>query len=436
MSRVAAVGIVFALCLSGATRAVASEAGVDAATGDVVVRARPGEGNYFTLRVPADSRRLVRVRDGGAPLRAAAGCVAVDDHTAECGRLVGVPLPQIPLQPNVRVEGGDGADTVVSSLPGYGDYGGQVRMEGGSGNDVLVGSMLLGADGGPGDDVIASADGELGGFGSVLRGGPGRDYVHGEGLDQINEGDDDSSPDHLAGSTVSYLGRASGVRIDLRGSASSAANAEGDLLVGTRAVIGTDHDDVLIATRDTDARGTELFGMGGEDLLHGSDQHDYLNGGAGVDRLIGGRGDDKLVEQTGTVSCGPGHDVIQLLVHTPGADCEENEIDPPTLRLAASLRGRTLLVRVRVPTIGDASLPGDRVRVSVPLGRASVTYPPVSLRDLPLTLRIPLGPRALEAVRRRHSVAVRYRAAGKVWRAAPTAHLRVRIRHTPSRSSR
>src|SRR5262245_37816028 len=58
-----------------------------------------------------------------------------------------------------------------------------------------------------------------------------------------------------------------------------------------RDLIGTTHDDVLIAFAGND----KLQGRAGDDVLDGGVGNDMLNGGAGLDRLTGGTGRDNFV---------------------------------------------------------------------------------------------------------------------------------------------
>ena len=157
----------------------------------------------------------------------------------------------------LRLEGGDGDDTLAGSL-------GNDTIDGGLGNDRADGSR--GNDtiiGGDGDDVLDGEDGDdvlLGNEGNdTLDGSDGHDSLLGQdGFDTLNGG----------------FGR--------------------DTLSG-----GAD-DDALSGNQDDDS----LLGDAGEDSLFGGTGNDYLHGGLNDDRLYGNFGDD-------TIGGGHGHDLIE-----------------------------------------------------------------------------------------------------------------------------
>jgi Ca2+-binding RTX toxin-like protein len=64
-------------------------------------------------------------------------------------------------------------------------------------------------------------------------------------------------------------------------------------------VLLSGHGDVMLSGNNdsvTVANGTagRVYGLGGNDILHGGDQADFLSGGAGNDLIVGGPGDDVL----------------------------------------------------------------------------------------------------------------------------------------------
>ncbi len=141
---------------------------------------------------------------------------------------------------------------------------------GGTGADTLNG--LAGDDllsGGAGDDTLNGGDGD-----DVLEGGAGADVLNGG-----------------AGfNTVSYLGSAIGVTVDLGSGSVGGGDADGDIFTLINAVIGSAVNDVLIASNT----GNVIDGGAGDDLLIGGAAQDFLAGGAGNDVLIGGGGADVL----------------------------------------------------------------------------------------------------------------------------------------------
>ncbi|MFC3612588.1 calcium-binding protein [Lutimaribacter marinistellae] len=90
--------------------------------------------------------------------------------------------------------------------------------------------------------------------------------------------------------TVSYDGAPDRIVIDLSDSSRNARTAEGDVLIGIEAVIGTGSNDTI--------RGSEadnvLDGGNGHDLLEGRDGDDVIVTGRGWDTVDGGTGNDTL----------------------------------------------------------------------------------------------------------------------------------------------
>ena len=75
--------------------------------------------------------------------------------------------------------------------------------------------------------------------------------------------------------------------------------------------IATESGERLHVSDDTNS----VYGLGGDDRLHGGDGDDALYGGAGNDTLIGGAGDDYLVGGFGIdvlISEGTGNDIFYL----------------------------------------------------------------------------------------------------------------------------
>jgi Ca2+-binding RTX toxin-like protein len=138
-------------------------------------------------------------------------------------------------------------------------------------NDTLIGSNY--ADrihGGGGADVLFGYGGN-----DFLFGDAGNDtLIGGKGADALNGGE--------GFDTASYVSAASTVYVNLASNVGSFGDAEGDTFSSIEKVVGSNHDDVLIAN---DA------GI----VLNGGTGHDYLMGGAGLDVLIGGTGDDTLI---------------------------------------------------------------------------------------------------------------------------------------------
>lgn len=212
--------------------------------------------------------------------------------------------------------GSNGDDTL------YGMEG-RDTLIGSAGNDLLVGG--IGADslsGGDGNDVLRGGLGNdtlLGGDGNdMLRGALGNDtLLGGDGNDTLWGGLGADSLDGGAGvNRASYEGSGAAVTVNLQTGTGNGGDAEGDVLVNIREVIGSSFGDVLTGS-------TRI------DILTGADGADTLDGGRGADRLFGGTGDDSL---TG----GDGND---LLVGGLGADVIDGGRGIDTLSYAGAARG-------------------------------------------------------------------------------------------------
>jgi Ca2+-binding RTX toxin-like protein len=137
-----------------------------------------------------------------------------------------------------------------------------VHLTGAGLNDQFVGTQFNDTlIGGIGDDFIDSWYGA-----DLIEGGPGADYLYGRN----------------SGATASYQSSNTGVIIDLYHGTASGGHAEGDTLDELFNIIGSAHDDVLIAADESQA-------------LDGGARNDVLDGGTGNTVLIGGTGDDTFV---------------------------------------------------------------------------------------------------------------------------------------------
>ncbi len=187
----------------------------------------------------------------------------------------------IPGQGNDKVYGGDNFDTVdYSTLT----QGVNVQMNQTYGNGTVTGR------GGPAkSDTLVSVEKIIGGQGDDVMtlsatteaaGGSGNDYFQsGSGANVINGGG--------GFDTVSYMGRGSGIVVDLGRKTAS----DGDTLIEIENLIGTAHGDTLVGN----AASNELFAGDGLDNLYGGAGSDRLIGGRGADILEGGSGADRFV---------------------------------------------------------------------------------------------------------------------------------------------
>ena len=191
----------------------------------------------------------------------------------------------------LTVVGGSGGDQM------YGDTFGNT-FRGGPGNDLLAGrggsDLMRGEDG---NDTVQGSAGDDRIFGGAdndaLDGGTGDDDEYGEaGDDEFRQGSSttDNGSDDLRGGTgldtVSYLGRASGVRVSNNG-------LFDDGLTGELDRVATDVER-LYGSNAADT----LTGGDGNDALVGSGGNDILDGGAGNDTENGGDGNDTFRQAT------------------------------------------------------------------------------------------------------------------------------------------
>jgi Ca2+-binding RTX toxin-like protein len=235
--------------------------------------------------------------------------------------------------PTVLV-GGSGDDTIYGGGPYTWAFGGDGRdgVATGSGNDVV--------GGGNGDDTISTGGGNdsvngEGGFDTV-NAGSGNDAVYGGlGADVLDGGTgaddiwgDTGSPYYTSpGDTVHYRDRTDGVNVSLDNVANDGRNGAD----GGTAPNGGDnvHNDVDIleggqgddTLRSRLFAGTQVYGLGGNDVLYGGagvdvllgyEGNDDLYGNNGSDFLFGGLGDDDLYGQNGDDTLYDGAYLISL----------------------------------------------------------------------------------------------------------------------------
>lgn len=141
-------------------------------------------------------------------------------------------------------------------------------LTGDAGNNYLKGRM--------GDDI--------------LNGGDGNDFLLGnEGADTMDGG---------AGvDWVTYLRAATGVTVQLDGTASSGGEAEGDIITNVERAEGSMFGDMIFGNSGANY----LRGRDGDDTLSGGDGNDFLQGDGGADTLEGGNGTDMAYYASSTV---------------------------------------------------------------------------------------------------------------------------------------
>ncbi|MCX7422545.1 MAG: hypothetical protein NT013_23785 [Planctomycetia bacterium] len=239
---------------------------------------------------------------------------------------------------SIRVDGGNGNDTIVGS-PFYGDsllggdgkdtisgQAGADTIDGGDGTDSIIGGdgndSLIGEDGNDtitgdaGDDIIAggnhqdSIDGgagndtiDSGQSNDVVNGGDGDDFINGmDGADVLNG---DAGNDSILGGALDDTINGGDGNDTLLGQAGQDSI---DGQVGDDSLSGGDGNDVVIGNVGNDV----VNGDAGNDSLFGNEGNDQLLGGSGSDVLDGFIGNDTLLGQGGsdTLKGGGGIDVL------------------------------------------------------------------------------------------------------------------------------
>ncbi|MFN4017417.1 MAG: M10 family metallopeptidase C-terminal domain-containing protein, partial [Reyranella sp.] len=156
-------------------------------------------------------------------------------------------------------------------------------------------------------------------FGTVIESaitGAGDDTLRGNAADNLFDGGAGAdSFDGLGGSdTVTYERSNAGVDIDLGRQdtrAPSGGHAQGDTLVSIENLIGSNFDDRLVGL--TVAGGSDLEGLGGNDILFGGDEADVLRGGQGADEITGNAGDDTLYGADSNLIINGGFEVVDTV---------------------------------------------------------------------------------------------------------------------------
>ena len=172
-------------------------------------------------------------------------------------------------------DGGAGSDTVDYSASVIGvqvDLLNHTAIDGDAAGDTLISiENLTGSNvardwlwGDAGVNTLQGMDGadvlEGGGGADIIDGGAGWDYAR-------------------------YLRSASGVNVNLRTGVNTGGDAEGDVLIGIEAIIGSNHDDTIV-------------GGSGSNFYKGEAGNDRLTGGSNIDQLFGGSGADRFIFDT------------------------------------------------------------------------------------------------------------------------------------------
>ncbi|WP_255471007.1 calcium-binding protein [Paracoccus sp. M683] len=207
------------------------------------------------------------------------------------------------------------------------------QIEGTGGNDMLrAGSGTTHIRGGAGDDILMTHRDPV-----MLWGGAGHDiFVATPVAGRILIWDYDPAEDRLDLTQLgmirsiwqlSFSPFGKGIRIRFGNTLIEIHSADGGTLLADlftnemfpithyappdveTVILGSAADDLLSATRG----GSEVYGLGGNDVLLGSAVEDALHGGEGNDTISGGAGDDTLLGEAGhdRVRGGDGNDLLE-----------------------------------------------------------------------------------------------------------------------------
>ena len=230
---------------------------------------------------------------------------------------------------SIRIVGGGGPNNIDLSAVRQTGFQNlvSIRVDGGDGDDTILGSAdfndsLIGSDGndtitvGAGNNLISSGDGHdtvtAGAGNDTIDAGDGNDLViAGAGNDSIRAGDGN---DVVSGDDGNDFVNAGNGEDLING------NADDDTLLGDFGLDSLNGDagndslnggggrDSLSGGDDDDT----LNGSGANDLLNGDAGNDSINGGTGADSIDGGDGDDSIVGglSSDIIFAGAGADLV------------------------------------------------------------------------------------------------------------------------------
>lgn len=286
-----------------------------------VVRADPGEKNYFGIRVDSfDTKRISfsdRTTDTVMTADPALGC---ELFITGFGRFASCPVVGTTIT-TARLEAGDGDDELdVSPFdlplkdpitfdggPGNDDLEGPTEalpmiLKGGDGNDKVMGGH--GADvleGGAGDDRVDGGDAD-----DTVAGGAGDDVVSGGRTFSTDVIDGGPGRDTVANDWTD----GTSIVVTLDGVADDGRPGENDNVLSidsieTRriATLVAGNDPVDFSVTNTPAGNSKLIGSPGNDKLRSGAYDDRVEGRGGADAIAAGGGND-------SIDGGPGPDVI------------------------------------------------------------------------------------------------------------------------------
>ena len=217
---------------------------------------------------------------------------------------------------NDTIFGGAGEDSLYGSgSNSAGNTQDNDYLDGGSGKDVIYG--------GGGDDIIIGGQG-----GDTLYGEVGKDtyiYNRGDGEDTIEDyigeanilrfGTDISSSDLTLrrGSLLLDLGNGDKIHLKNNDTSGLLGDFNGNDVFSSAIISSFQFaDGSTLSYAELLARGFDLDGTAGDDIIYGTNITDRINGLGGNDTLLGGYGDDTLYGKAGTdtLQGGGGNDYL------------------------------------------------------------------------------------------------------------------------------
>ncbi len=228
-------------------------------------------------------------------------------NNIDLSQVTNVTYPNLPANGGIRVDGGNGDDTILGS-PFYGDslLGGDGKdvINGQGGNDTIDGGD--GADsitGGTGDDSLIGEDGN-----DTITGDAGNDTISGGNhQDNISGGDGNDSIDAGQNNDTVSGGNGDDTINGSDGADSLSGDVGNDSILGGAAndtISGGDGNDTVLGQAGQDSLTGDLgddsmSGGDGNDTVSGNLGNDTINGDGGNDSLFGNEGDDKLFGGSG-----------------------------------------------------------------------------------------------------------------------------------------
>ncbi len=255
------------------------------------------------LFVSSDAGDSIAIRQNATSLRV---------EVVANGLLLGT-APNVPTSTvtSIVVKGGDAANNIDLNLVDNLTYPSltSIRVDGGNGNDTILGSptyrdSLLGGDG------VDTLDGQ--GGNDTLNGGDGKDSITGgDGNDSLIGGDgSDTITGDLGNDTISGGNHADSITGG-DGNDSIDAGQSNDTVsggIGNDTITGGDGQDSLLG----DAGDDSILGGGDADVISGGNDNDIVAGQSGNDSVSGDDGNDQVTGGNGndSVSGNLGSDTV------------------------------------------------------------------------------------------------------------------------------